>query len=359
MVTSIIRRLIPLGVICSIWIVSSCSHFDGEHLFAFPIRSVRFPSEIDTLCAEPISEALFDLTAFCIIDSTRILESSLRSSSGFLFSVRDIKTGTNLFSLCRYGRGPGEFQAVSGWTDIHDKKMTALDPSTMKYYEIDIDRSQMEGEMVCSRAIQLERDNITPFSPFPVFTLKDEMIAYVAPNSGETPRYLIYDLTNGEVIKEFRPYSELSNNKIKRKISESNYFQCFQAIKPDRSRICAAFPKTPRLVILDTENGNTTGVQIKKPLGGPLKDKGFYFRDVAVNDSYIYALFTGNEEKRGKTYICVFNWAGEFLSCFLLDQIYYQLRLSGDRLYLTADYIIDQRLYSIRLSSLKTINNGK
>lgn len=281
------------------------------------------------------------------------MEGTFRSSPDYLFTVSDIQTGEHLFSLCRYGRGPEEFQAIAGWTDVHENKMTALDPSTMKYYEIDIDKTQVEGRMVCSKKKQLDVDQTIPCFPSPVFTLKDEMIAYVAPPNGEAPRYYVYSLTSGGITKVFRPFLEISNKKKKDKIAEANYFQCFQAIKPDRTKICAAMPKSPLLFILDTTTGDTMGVQIKDPLGGLLEDRGFYFRDITASETKIFVLFAGNEEKKGRTYLCAFNWDGEFESCYILDQVYYQVRLNGNRLYLTTDFIKDQRLYSVCLSSLK------
>ena len=360
MVTSITpKRTLLLAISSCLVLLSSCGRFSSDRLALFPIRSVNFPPITEELQITRASNVDFELMPFNIVDSTRLLECSQIASPGFLFTIRDIATGEPVCSLCRYGRGPGEFQALLGWTDIHENKMPALDPTTMKYYEIDINKTQEKGVDVYSCAVQLSNDvSSDSYSISPIYKKGDELIAYVSPRSGMTPCFYVYDLISGEKIREYRLFSGMSRPKDRLKAKESNSFQCFQTIKPDRTKICIAMPREPEIIIMDTSTGKAFGIRIQHPLGGKLEGKGFYFRDIAASDTRIYALYTGNEEKKGKSYICVFNWEGKFESCILLDQVYYQLKYNEERLYLTADFVNDHKLYFTYLPSINPKRNG-
>lgn len=326
----------------------SCS----EGNFLFPVREKIFPELSGSLVCSPVSGSSLDLMLFNMVDTSSILVYHPMSRDSF-FSVFDINTGQKNGSLCRRGNGPDEFQTVAGWNDIRGGNITMLNPITRRYYDLEISRSLEEGNLSYSRSCMIGLDPYERLFPHPLYVVDDEMIAYYSTVKSGAPYYAVYDLTDGEKLREYAIFKTPRKAKHYAQTRQPNLFMNTQTISPDRTKICMAMARFPQINIMDTKTGKTFGVRFRS-MAEKNQEGLFYFRDVAADEEYIYALYEGKDSGEAtNTYLCVFDWEGTPRTSIELDQCYYQNRINGGLMFLSADYMEDGRLYTLSLTRIK------
>ncbi len=177
-------------------------------------------------------------------------------------------------------------------------------------------------------------------------------------NSFIPDRYEVYNMR-----QEFIQKIEIFNKPILKKQNDfpvENYFVSRDRIKPDGTKIVMAMEMLAQLNIYDINNDKLKGFRIK---GTPdfdyllrdTKNYRIFFRDVCVDNEYIYALYSNTIiEENGKNYpfetnsILVYDWDGEITRIIILDKKTHEITIDPISKYL---YILtfDDLIYKYAL----------
>ena len=350
------RSLVLAVAISSGCWLASCS--TKINMYTIPVREIDFPGYSGSLVCTPILGSSYDLMLFNMVDTASILIYHPMSTE-YYYSVYDINTGEMKGNLCRRGNGPGEFQSVAGWNDIREGSMTMLNPITRYCYEMDISRSMVEGYLVYSRSSLIALDPNERHFPHPLYVIEDELVAYYSTAKVDVPYFAVYDLADGKKQKDYSIFKPLPTSGRSLQPAKTNVFMNTQVINADRSKICVAMARDPQINIIEALTGAGYGVRFRnvaeKKQGGE-----FYFRDVATDGKYIYALYIGGKmEDAVKSYLCVFDWDGVLKCSIELDRCYYQNRICGNRMFLSSNFMEDRTLYTLDLNCIKKIFDEK
>jgi len=127
-----------------------------------------------------------------------------------------------------------------------------------------------------------------------------------------------------------------------------NYFYSVDRIKPDGSKIVMAMEMMAQINIYDIKEDKLIAFKIKNSpefdyLTKSAEDYKIFFRDVCVDNEYIYALYSNVVlEKNGQNYpfktntIFVYNWFGKFIKHIVIDKLTSEITIDPVNKYLFA-----------------------
>lgn len=296
---------------------------------------------------------------------------SSRSFPNYLLYTYNIDSGKFLGKLLRKGHGPTDFieffHTHQYATREEQIRLWGRNAYSDKIQLFNLSLSLEKNQEVFDSILFLDWREKTE-SPFGnVFILPGDIILAgietqeindleYAPN-----KYHTYSSLNQELLKSFDIFNRPIINKEK-KIPLQNYYASHDRIKPDGTKLVMAMEMMAQINILDIGLGKVKGFRIKDTpdfeyLTKDSKKFKIYNRDVAVDNEYIFVLYSDVFLNYGENYpfetnkINVFDWNGNLLHQLILDNYTTQLAFDPVKKQL---YIFDMKdeLYRYDLSFL-------
>lgn len=310
-------------------------YFNGEVL---EIEDLSFS---DKLHSERISleEPVFGLIA--IQDS--ILFSYHPRSDGFQYQSINLNTKKLHAKYFPLGKGPKEFLNVTPiFQQMTNRKGDIVSPfvavNEFKYGIFNITESIKTKQTILDTVIDLqwEENFINPF--IFIFSINDSLVlAKKQPNnlSDKTkytlPEYQLLNFHQSEAVKKIEVFKHFNNKNIG-ELNESILLS-YDKIKPDKTKLAMAMVYMAQVNILDLKTGVSKGIRLKKtPDIDELeklteKEMKIYFKDIAVSDEYIYALYIDSKNEENDFHenlksdiIYVYDWEGNVKKKIKLDK---------------------------------------
>ena len=162
-------------------------------------------------------------------------------------------------------------------------------------------------------------------------TASEEIIA-------EVPRYEIYDLRSGDLVRNYNIFKRVNVKTDDPVYTSKSFFGNFDCIKPDRTKLAFGMGYMPVYGILDLETGRFNGFKIEKLKHFSTSVRNWHFCNLVADDSRIYALYYGNDisephTERKTSTLFVIDWGGNITARYDLGKYFTELKLSDSILY--------------------------
>lgn len=282
----------------------------------------------------------------------------------YFINLFNIDTGKEIGYFCPKGQGPNEFSNTNPIYQFFkkgDDVMTLLDGDRQSLAFWNLTKSVQTGKTVYDTIIP----NYKELGLF-FFHLPDDALLNVISARGDydiheatTPYCEKRSLDTSREIKKMSVYKleSVSNPSASKPVNR--FFNTWDALKPDGTKLVQAMSYLPQLNIIDTSTGEVIGYRMK---GGPdysllqteMKDLTKYYLSVQADDKYIYASYWGKEASGNNPtqsmpkyeQIHVFDWNGNLLYKLNTDQSFFVIWLDTirNRLY-TCDWNTDEIYY--------------
>ncbi len=281
----------------------------------------------------------------------------------------NIDTGKEIGLFCPQGQGPNEFSntnPVYQFFKKGDDLMSLFDGNLRSLFFWNITKS-IQTKTTVYDTIMYDKGGLGLF----FYYLPDGALLNVISSkftddrNATTPYCERRSLYTEEGTQLFPIYkSESVSNK-----SASNpvgrFFNTWDALKPDGTKLVQAMSYLPQLNIIDTNTGQVVGYRLEDGTDYSLvqtdmKNLKRYYLSVQADDKYIYAAYWGKESwgsNPGNSIpkfdqIYVFDWSGNLLYKLKTDRSYYIIWLDTvrNRLY-TRDWNTDE-IYYLDLNEL-------
>lgn len=358
----ILLFLLTGGLVC-------CNRLSNGYYFSFPVQKVEDIAESGVLKPELLYQGI-NVTCFSIIDSFVV---SYLGGPDFA-SVYNLKSGEELGSFCRKGRGPGEILAMTPFFDSGSKadQVYIFDATCSDLQTWNIPASLAEGRDVCKDIVHLNKRKPGPLTLMSIYRLGDDsLLAYDACQLRsfmltDIPRYWIFDQDTGEVrdsIKCFRKVPLKSSGK--RELSCTTLMSHSSCLNSARDKMFLAMRMFPMIAIIDIHNHESSGFFLRRMPRQNDRDPVLYFSSVTATDRYVYCLYYGKEERdhvpqtieeensrKGLSLLYVMDWEGRLRAKYRLDDVYHKCQVSNDGLYLSRLSLSGSALYRLPLSDV-------
>lgn len=282
--------------------------------------------------------------------------------------------GKHIQNCVSKGKGPDEFVGLNIFNQI------LLDKDSVAKFWSYAFNEQKIVELNCDKLFTGEKDvidSIIPFSwanthaaPFNyIFRLNDTHVLvkthleslFVSGTDVELPKYQIVNIRDGHVLHEFTLYENPIPYKKNEK-SPSIYNMLYSTtdqIKPDLKKVVSAMGFLHQINILDLESGIYTSFRsYNTPEFSDLIDKDYnelnlYYKSTCVDNDFIYTLFINKpmdmKNLPSSNEIHVFDWDGNFIKRFILDQHIDQIRIDLANHILYGKKEITDQVYSFKM----------
>jgi len=349
-------------VIYSIIFMSSCRTENAQNRNTL---DDMFPDEIE-LKGKQISltnEKLLTIHPSIFLDSFMLLQ---LDRNDFLLRIYDLHNGKYVKDCIKRGRGPNEFVMGYLQKDAVNKGLYLYTPVRRKLYHFNFDSLIKNDSYIPHEVWDF---NYEDFTAYKILAINDSL--YAGSGFFGQNRFALID--KNRVIQTFGTYPE---DGIHASYSgKSAAYQSILRLKPDQSQFISYYPMAGILEIYKIFDDR---IQVNKKLhfhypkyhiidGGPGRGSGaafandskYGFTDIAVTDSYIFALYSGRTTKefdythaRYSNDIYIFNWQGEGIRhySFPRDMIRLGVNEKSDSIYLyTLAVNPHPQLYKFRL----------
>ena len=258
----------------------------------------------------------------------------------FHYSCFNVKTGKHTANFFPTGAGPNEFNSVTPIIQTYKEedniKSFFVAINEEKAGVFNITKSIKEKTTVLDTVFELKwRDkSLRPFI-FVFFeddtnVLAKQSAARIAQkeHSYSLPRYLRINYKSNEIERQYDIFTNSITNKKAEDLNR-DFFQTYDLIKPDKSKIAMGMSMLAQINILDVETGELKGFRISGTpdfdylTGSVDKIKNFYHQ-MAVDDNYIYLVYVDKKyidirESVDANIVHVFDWHGNFCRKIFLD----------------------------------------
>lgn len=282
---------------------------------------------------------------------------------GFFLNLFNVDTGKNIGYFCPKGKGPNEFSNINPVYQLFRKDgdiMTVFCADSKYLVFWNVTESLRMNETVYDTIIQNKREAGLFFFYMPDNSLLNLRAAeFTSIGESTTPYYERYSLEKDEKVINIPIYKSeyVRRNSVVEPVGR--FFNTWDAIKPDGTKVVQAMSFLPQLNIIDTRIGKVDGYRIK---GGPdyslletnMKALTRFYTSVQADDKYIYATYWGKKSWGGGSetsmpefdQIHVFDWNGNLLYRIKTDQSFFITWLDTKRnLLYTRDWNTDEIYY--------------
>ena len=256
-----------------------------------------------------------------------------------IFDVFDLQSLGYLYSDLIYGGGPNDmsrFRWIRPWEENEFYTVGLGIPLITK---INVGEEKMT--VTGNQLVQWDRDicqNIYPLED-------DQYLIQPGKKEGE---WCLYDMSSGEVTDiPALPFKEDEPE-------EKNLVKTFQnrtaqvAVHPGKNRIAFFYYKFPYMRLFDFKGQivkeGCVGKKITDPSTCYNKEMGYYSKCV-YTDSRIVVRYIPEDQQEGTTYFQVWDWDGNLLSRFEVQDMFYLFALSPDGKTLYAAKIDNDQLF--------------
>ena len=263
------------------------------------------------------------------------------------FHVINIPENKYIVNKGTPGKGPGELLSLFS-VDVFDNKLWGFDITLSKFtsYSLDSLSSPTYGY---DEEIYFKGKANQTYGP----TWIDNN-TIVSTTFSDSKNRLIFTDSEGAVIKERFPMFPAPSDNIPQTIHNLS-FQSVLKVKPDNSKVIVVNRYADLIEIYDLQNdtmkrikthGNFDPVyKIMNVDGNAVMGQDdqmrFGYIDVTVSDTKIYTLYSGRIRGEGKAnyadIVCVFDWDGNFITSYKIDNRAIAIALKNDREFLTIE----------------------
>ena len=351
--------LIQLLLLCC----GACSSLNRADFFDFGVNEVKDVPICDSLFPKLMSQIGFeDLTAFQILDSLIVYEKG-RNFSENCFLVRNMMDGSLRAEFGRIGRGAEEMLSSTVNFEMADGVVYAYDYYAGNYFEFDVRESILRSRSVCRRKVELEHmagksmlcAHLLPESKLLLF---DSSSRLWTPGLNQQPCFSVYDLENGSHLNDYHLFKNVPlANTSRLKILPQQVLAFQDCMSADRETVCFANNSISQINFLNVKTGDAFGVRLKIKGLSPFSpaQSVFHFMSVAGSEDRVYALYLGVPPEKvedTKPILYVFDWDGNIMGKYQMDQPYAQCRVANGRLYLNKISDWTSYIYYLDLATL-------
>jgi hypothetical protein len=299
---------------------------------------------------------------------------------GYHFNIFNLNTGQELGNYCEKGIGPNELNVVgiicNLFTEEGDIKTWLFTGPEEELVKWNISKSVQAGKTVFDTIIPYKWQKENNFACYYyIFRLnEDTIMAYV--QSSETPLneegitvpfYQKRSILENKLLHKYDIFNKSIYNDDAKVISEV-FFNSWDCMKPDGSKIVQVMHLLCQINIIDTHTGQVTGFRMKHTpdfslFKTDMNNFKYYYSRVQADNDYIYATYKGKPREQTlepptANTIHVFDWSGRLLKKLIVDHPIYEFCLdqTTNRLY-TIDMSSDE-LYVCDLNQLNIKQDG-
>lgn len=359
-IISHIGRIVFLLICCYIFVACSSSIKESD-IFCFDIQFISDKNKDSELAVPFIGTFWENLKNSNLKDG---LIFKCLTNTDYHISVSSTTDGTLNGLYCRRGRAGNEIVMLfPKWEFFKEDDMTkALLYSypKPKLFVWNISKTLDLGKEQYDRIVTLHSDaDIIPFTSIHYLD-KRRMIAYnseqnTKENSNE-PAYEIYDTFTGQLQKKYELFNKMDIAPDNPLYTSKNFLSNIDCIKPDRTKLALGMTFLPYINIIDIETGNIQGFRIQELKKFTLKERIWHFTSLECDDEFIYALYSGrnidaDNLDTAPNILYVFDWYGNIVRKYHLDNYFTELHKDGDMLYFSRSSSSD--VYGISIELLK------
>ena len=321
---------------------------ENENYFAGEITTTNdFKKEYKLIGEEVKLEGIY--TGYMSVYDSLILFCSSQYPDYKIYTY-SLNNGKQLKSLFKVGRGPNEFR------NLTHTEQYVRNNNSIKLWFYDEQKSHMLVDI--TRSIKLHTDSLVIDSIIPIdikkattsylsfiFTLDNHMFvtktpcerAYYKDVKYSLGEYILYRNSLDTPLQSFTLFTKPLINRIQ-KMNPNIFYESYDRIKPDKSKIAMAMWHMAQINILDLKTGKLKGFRIKGTpdfnyLEGDPEHFRTYYQRLSVDNQYIYALYedrlsySNQEAKRTNTIIHVYDWDGNPVCKLVLAEVLGQMSL--------------------------------
>ena len=363
-----LRYLIKGGIFVFVFLLSSCNNKQG--CFNGSVNAIHDVDSIISLTSESIKLDSVNSEYFIVADSLIIFCNQHRNAKCF-YDVYNLYSNKNLGGFFSRGRGHGEYISLPPITNfIHEDnclKALVYAPNESKMLKWNITKSIQSDSLVYDDMVVCRwyGQQVVPYSK-PVL-LDDERFLVFLPgvyiptkNIISLPEYQIRTYSDDKLVKDFRVFNDVKNNRTSKILPESFYLASI-SYNIEKSLIVEAMNWLPQINIINFDNNQIKGFLLDEHgnydiFESDMSDAKYYYHRVVSTNNYIYALWCGKtveETLRGGISfdtIHVFNWNGEFKYKLKLDHLVSSISIDASHKYLYALNTDSQFIYRYKLN---------
>jgi hypothetical protein len=323
------RAIFLLGVL--LIVLFSCTDENNNNkIFNGELFIIENKPDMDTLYGEQIQLDGLYTGSFTVHDSLIVFSSSqYKTALNCISLVFNLKTGKQISSLIKVGKGPGEYTMATTTHQFHidkEMKMWFYDYFVKKLcFLVDIVNNNVSDSIDIS---WLKTERKEPCSRF--FILNDSLFlaynmpepAYTRENIALPPVWSLYNYKTGEKLRQYDVYNQY------RYLQSLSFFRLYSEdrIKPDHTKFVMPMGYLHQINIVNIQTGAIKGYRFKDSpdyldvmTKEDEEDDGFgdFYLRACVDDDFIYAVIN---KKSDNTVIDVFDWNGNYLKKIILDK---------------------------------------
>jgi hypothetical protein len=303
--------------------IFSCTD-ENKKVFNGEVFIIKNKPDTDTLRGEQIKlDGLF-AGFFAVYDSLIVFSSEqYRTTLNCLSLAFNLKTGKQISSLVKVGKGSGEYTMATTTRQFHIdkeirmwfydyfvKKICFLVDVTNNTVSDSVDISWLKNDRKePSRRVWFLNDSL-----FLVFNMEEP--EYTHEKIALPPVWSLYNYKTGEKLRQYDVFNRFRY--------EASYFSLTSEdqLKPDNTKLIMPMWYCRQINIVNMQTGEIRGYSFET--GFPdytvmekqeLESKRYYFR-ACVDDDFIYAAI----KERDNVVIDIFDWNGNYLKRLILDK---------------------------------------
>jgi hypothetical protein len=370
-------RLICLSAIVTIVIIGCNNNSDSnDSNFNGKINWIddMFEAEKVTLKEIELDGAFYGIPTVC--DSFMIFWNYKLPKS--FFNIFNLNTGEYIGDFCNRGGGAEEAHSLPYVYQVYKDNgtvTTLLDAANeQKLFIWDISKSIVSRTTVFDTVIPYGRSSEHETTNYLyMFRLdKDTLITRVNSellsidgDMASVPYYRKRTVYSNQQVRDYRIYNNEVIKKGKSHILPNFFYSSSDCIKPDRSKIVQGMRRLCQINIIDLASGQVTGHRIKNTpdfslFNTDIKNIKEYYMHIQADDSYIYALYLGEEVEDSrfstKPYnphiIFIFDWDGNLIKKIDLGHPVMEIAIDDDNNLLYSTDVEEDKLYCFDLNQL-------
>ena len=271
-------------------------------------------------------------TSDCLIYDT--LAFSYVRNNDYIISVSNLLSGKLLGNFCKRGRACNELIDALPLQEVYledgDLKTDLISYHDSKVFVWNITKSLQYHRDIYDSIIQLDANNTKTFSIISYRRIDDLLFCYDSKqtqghNKDDAPEFSIYSLNTGQKIKNYDIF-KVPAIKFEKGVSYRDYCTNRFTINKDRPKSFVVFDNFPVYCLINLLDGSINSMIFKDLEPFSLNIDRWYFADVQSDDSYVYALYSGEELYNGMgtdipNTLFIFDWNGTLkLICNLSDR---------------------------------------
>jgi hypothetical protein len=238
--------------------------------------------------------------------------------------VFNLKTGKQISSLIKVGKGPGEYTMATTTRQFHiDKeiKMWFYDYFIKKLcFLVDVTNNTVSDSVDISWLKTGRKEPSSRFiflndSLFLVFNMEEP--AYTQENIGLPPVWSLYNYKTGEKLKQYDVFNRFRYTETYFGLSSHD------RLKPDNTKLVMLMSSVWQINILNIQTGEVKGYSFEKSPPDytvmeerDMQSKRYFTNASCVDDDFIYAAI----EEGDNFFIDIFDWDGNYLKRLVIDK---------------------------------------